>query len=165
LARLPATGAGLAQSPGLTISYHDAYRFHLGGVDVQIFHFGPGETDEDAVVYFPDKKVVAIGDLYSDHPSPDYASGGSLVGWDSEIGQILKLDFDVAVPSSGPAVTRGEIEQFSAALDRHIALARDLVSKGISKKDLAARLNTGELGAQLNFTPGQIDHLYAELAR
>ncbi len=55
----------------------------MGGVEVQLKHFGPVRTGGDTVVYFPDLKIVALGDLFvTAAPEPDFSAGGSLVGWD-----------------------------------------------------------------------------------
>ena len=43
-----------------------------------------------------------MGDLFASTPNPDFAAGGSLVEWGPVLAQILKLDFDIAVPSEGP---------------------------------------------------------------
>jgi cyclase len=52
-----------------------------GGIEVQTLHFGNARTNGDTVVYFADRKVVAVGDLLAAAPDPDYSAGGSLLGW------------------------------------------------------------------------------------
>jgi len=32
------------------------------------------------MVFFPDWRVVAVGDLFAEVPDPDFAAGGSLAG-------------------------------------------------------------------------------------
>ena len=95
-----------AQHPGVAlppaITYRFDYDLHLGGVDVRLFHFGNAHTSGDTVVYFPVQRVVALGDLYSEPPDPDYSAGGSLTNWSSVLADVLKLDFDVVVPGKGP---------------------------------------------------------------
>jgi hypothetical protein len=54
------------------------------------------------VVYFPNLRVIAVGDLFASTPNLDFFHGGSLVGWGPVLGEILKLHFDVVVPSKGP---------------------------------------------------------------
>jgi glyoxylase-like metal-dependent hydrolase (beta-lactamase superfamily II) len=100
-----------------TKTYDRQFNFHLGGIDVQVMHFGNAHTDGDSVVYFPNLKVVAVGDLYVATPNPDYLSGGSLVGWGQVLSEILKLDFDVVVPGSGPTATRADLEAFQKRLE------------------------------------------------
>ena len=157
--------------PGGTIApptrtYDHDLTIQLGGIEACLIHFGSARTSGDTVVYFPNLKAVAVGNLFtSDTPDPDYPAGGSLVGWGPVLDQILKLDFDVAVPSSGPMIGRADLEALRAKLSTLISRATGLVSKGVGKKQLMARLNTDDLGWRLNFTGARLDSFYAELSR
>ena len=74
---------------------------------------------------------VAVGDLFTANtPDPDFASGGSLVGWGPVLAQILKLDFDVVAPSTGPMATRADLEAFKTKIDTLVSRAAGLVKKG-----------------------------------
>src|SRR5208337_4579107 len=118
----------------------------------QLMHFGNAHTSGDTVVYFPNLKVVAVGDLFAPTPDPDFSAGGSLVGWGPVLAQILKLDFDVVVPSTGPTVTRAVLEAFKAKIENLVSRAAELVRKGVPKDQLMAQLKTDDLGWQFNFT-------------
>ena len=145
------------------ITYQSDYQLHLGGVDVQLFHFGNARTNGDTVVYFPVLKVVAVGGLYAESPRPDYAAGGSLVGWSAALADVLKLDFDVAVPGAGPGVSRAGIEQFKVRLDTLLSRARTLVKQGASHDRFRSQLALDDLGRR--FSPEELDHLYSEFTR
>jgi glyoxylase-like metal-dependent hydrolase (beta-lactamase superfamily II) len=55
-----------------TFTYAHDFTLRLGGVEVRLMHFGAAHTSGDTVVYFPDLKVVAVGDLFThDTPDPD----------------------------------------------------------------------------------------------
>ena len=149
----------------LLVAYDRDYHIHLGAVDVQMMHFGSAHSSSDAVVYFPDLKAVVIGDLYAASPTPDFAAGGSLVGWGPVLDEVLKLNFDVAIPSTGEPITRAQVEAFKSKLDTLVSRATGLVNKGVSKDQLMSQLNTVDLGWQLRFTPSQLDQFYAELAQ
>ena len=146
------------------ITFESDYQLHLGGVDVQVFHFGEARTNGDAVVYFPVLKVVAVGDLYSAHPDPDYAAGGSLVTWGTVLADVLKLDFDVAVAGTGAGVSRAELEAFKGKLDKLVSRARVLVRRGVPEDELLAALGMLH-GDWLTLTPDQLHRFYAELSR
>jgi cyclase len=154
--------SGKIASP--TKTYDREYTLRLGGVEAQLLHFGNARTSGDTVVYFPNLKVIAVGDLFSSTPIPDFSAGGSLVGWGLVLAQILKLDFDVVVPSTGPTVTRSDLEAFKSKIDTLVSRASGLVKKGVTKDQLMAQLKTDDLGWQLSFTPDQLDSFYAELA-
>jgi hypothetical protein len=147
------------------VTYGNEYQIHLGGIEAQLLHFGNAYSNSDTVVYFPNLKVVAIGDLFSAKPAPDFAAGGSLVGWGAVLAQVLKLDFDVAIPSTGPTITRAELEAFKTKIDTLVSRATGLVKQGVPEDQLMAELKTGDLGWQLSFTGDQLDRFYAELSR
>jgi cyclase len=156
--------AGDKLTPAI-VTYGSEYQIHLGGIEAQLMHFGNAYSSSDTVVYFPNLKVVAIGDLFSARPAPDFAAGGSLVGWGSVLAQVLKLDFDVAIPSTGPAITRADLEAFKTKIDTMVARATGLVKQGVPKDQLMAQLKTADLGWQLSFSGDQLDGFYAELSR
>ena len=148
-----------------TITYANDYMLRFGGVEVQLKHFGNAHTDGDTVVYFPNLKVVAVGDLFAaGTPNPDFPRGGSVVGWAPVLAEILKLDFDVVVPSTGPMITRDDLVAFKTKIEILVSRARALVNRGVPKEQLLAQLNPEDFGWQFNFSPDNIDRFYTELS-
>jgi glyoxylase-like metal-dependent hydrolase (beta-lactamase superfamily II) len=114
------------EKPGLpSVTFDNERTIKLGGVTVQLMHFGAARTSGDAVVYFPDLKVVAVGDLYTSAAlDVDGGAGGSLEGWGAALRKILELDFDTVLPGTGPIVKRAELEALATRIDK-LAAARD----------------------------------------
>ena len=125
--------------------------------------FGIVTTFDFKVVYLPDLKVVAVGDLFAATPNPDFSAGGSLLGWGPVLAQILKLDFDVVVPGTGPMVARADLEAFKTKIDALTARAIKLVKEGVPKDRLMAELKTDDFGWRFTFTGNQLDRFYSEL--
>jgi glyoxylase-like metal-dependent hydrolase (beta-lactamase superfamily II) len=147
-----------------TKTYDHDFTVKLGGIEVQLMHFGNAHTDGDTVVYFPNLKVVAVGDLLAAAPNPDFSAGGSLVGWGPVLDEILKLDFDVVVPASGPLATRADLEAFRDKIDTLVSRATALARKGVPKDRLMAELKTDDLGWRLDWTHEQVIRFYSEVA-
>lgn len=148
-----------------TITYAHEYELRFGGVEVRLLHYGNAHSNDDTVVYFPNLKVVAVGDLVTPNtPIPDFAGGGSLVDWGSVLAQILKLDFDVVVPSTGPVVTRDELVAFKTKIDILVSRARRLVESGVRKDQLLARLDANDFGWQFNLTRSHLDRFFTQLS-
>jgi glyoxylase-like metal-dependent hydrolase (beta-lactamase superfamily II) len=131
----------------------------LGGVTVQLLHYGNAHTSGDTVVYFPDLKVVAVGDLL---PDADVGEGGSLVTWGPVLGQILKLDFDTVVPGRGPVLARADLEASKARMDSLVSHAARLLKSGVPRKRLLTELRTD--AAASHFSAKQLDELCRELS-
>ncbi len=122
-------------------------------------------TGGDKVVYFSNLKLVAAADLFTPTPDPDFSVGGSLVGWGRVLGQILKLDFDVVVPGTGPMLARVDLEAFKTRIDTLVSRATGLAKKGVRKDQLTAQLKTDDLGWQFGLTGDQPDRFYADLSQ
>lgn len=166
MAATPATPAPGAKAPAPTVTFDRAYPLRMGGIEAQVLHFGSASTDSDAVVLFPDLKVIAVGELFtSGPPTPDFAGGGSLVNWGQVLEQVLKLEFDIVVPGTGPVVGRAELIAFKAKLDVLVARGAALVRQGLPRDRLLAQLQTQDLGWSFSFNPEQIDRLYADLSQ
>jgi cyclase len=148
-----------------TKTYDQHLTLGLGGIEAQVLHFGNAHTNGDTVVYFPNLKVIAVGDLFAPTPDPDFSAGGSLVGWGPVLGEILKLDFDVVVPGTGPVITRADLEAFKTKVDALVSRAAMLVKSGVPENKLLVQLNTSDLGWRFSFTGERLDHFYAELSR
>jgi cyclase len=162
LSRQPPSGEPVAPP---TKIYDRNLNVKLGGVEVRVMHFGHAHTNGDTVVYFPNLKVVAVGDLYAQTPDPGFSEGGSLVGWGPVMAEILKLDFDVVVPGTGPTVTKADLATFKRKIDTLISRGGRLVKKGVPKDRLMAELKTDDLGWRFDFAGDKLDRFYDELSR
>jgi glyoxylase-like metal-dependent hydrolase (beta-lactamase superfamily II) len=145
-------------------TYENEKSLQFGLVQVQLLHFGEAHTDGDSAVFFPDLKAIAVGCLYSNNPIPDYSAGGSLVGWKQALTQLLKLDFDAAIPDLGPPVSRADVERLRDKLDLLISRGSAMAKDGISKDQFLTRLNATDLGLKLDVSHDQLDAFYRELA-
>lgn len=81
-----------AWAPTRTVNAYPM-RHRVGGLELEIHHFGPGHTDSDLVVHVPGLNVVHCGDLFFNgrHPFFDPQGGVSAAGWARSVRQILEL--------------------------------------------------------------------------
>src|SRR3984893_14557747 len=133
-----------------SVTYPGAeYAVKLGGVTVELHHFGRAHTSGDTVVYFPDLKVVDLSDTVTTGktgPLIDYAGGGSATDWTNVLAGILKLDFDAAIPGNGDVLTKADVQAFKTKFDTVIARARELVRNGVPQDQLLAQIKTDDIG-------------------
>ena len=141
------------------------YTISLGGVKVELHHFGRAHTSGDTVVYFPDLKVVAVSDVVTTGktgPLIDYAGGGSATDWTNVLAAILALDFDTAIAGNGDVLTKADVEAYKTKFDTVIARARELVRMGVPQDQLLAAIKTGDIGWAPRVP--KVDAFYAELS-
>src|SRR5260370_3835526 len=133
---------------------------HLGGIEAQALYFGNAYSVRNTVVYFPNVKVVAVGQLFSSNPKLELADGGSLVRWSSVLGDVLKLDFDTAVPASGPPITKPELQAFKGKLYILVSRANAMVRGGVSEDQLISNLYTVHRSLQITHGYQHVLHSY-----
>jgi glyoxylase-like metal-dependent hydrolase (beta-lactamase superfamily II) len=146
----PGTPIGLPR-----VTFSDELAVHLGGSEVRALYFGRGHTNGDAVIYFPDLKVIHTGDLFLGRTAPappgrprglniyvDYAQGGSFIEWSRTLDRILQLDFDTVIPGHGPISTRADVMAFKADLEAMRSRVGALITSGGSRSDVVAMMET-----------------------
>jgi glyoxylase-like metal-dependent hydrolase (beta-lactamase superfamily II) len=157
------------------ITFADRGSVHLGGVEVQMFHFGRGHTNGDTVIYFPDLRTIHMGDLVIDGaPVIDYAGGGSAIEFVKTIENLLKLDFDVAIPGHGKLFTRADVQAYLVRLQTMNQRMRELAKSGFPKDQLTTldqvrmQLRLADLGWENSVSTtafmGGVSRYYDEMA-
>jgi len=153
------------------VSYATTRKVKVGNASAEARFFGPAHTSGDTWVYFPDVRVIATGDSFvATAPNADYPFGGSVVEWVKALDQVLKLDFDTAIPGHGnDPLTKADVQKFRDNLNTIVTRGRELVKKGTPKDQLMANLKTDDLGWTLNAQqwnqPARLDPFYAELSK
>jgi glyoxylase-like metal-dependent hydrolase (beta-lactamase superfamily II) len=166
---------GQMRSPAPTISFAKSYTVKLRGATATAYAVHAAHTASDSIVYFPDEKVVAMGDnLFSGAPTVDWTNGGRLLGLQQDWAELEKLDFDTLIPGHGAApVSRAEFEVDRRKLDLLIERLRAAIKAGVPKSELLATVKVDDLGPGWSIKdqhtewsrPARLDGLYAELSK
>lgn len=150
--------------PNVTFEHH-AF-IHLGGKNVELYHFGRAHTNGDVVVYFPADRVLAAGDMFTfGDATPqliDYSGGGSGKEWTKTLDSALQLDFDTVVPGHGVVTNKREMAKFR---DSTLAVRNRIHEMLVQKKtraDIAQMLTKEFHWQQLNIDRG-LDGAMAEM--
>lgn len=150
------------------IVFVDETAVFLGGVEVQAHHLGTGHTNGDSVVYFPDLKTIHGGDLlHTTAPFIDYGNGGSSRGWVSTINNMLKFDFDTAIPGHGPLMDRRDVLSFRNQMEAVRQRMTDLIRDGLRPENALDQIRDSELSwTQVDglFMNRSIPGFYEEIA-
>ena len=151
-------------APNVTLD--DRVRLYLGGKRVEAHHFGRAHTDGDVVAYFPDHRVVAMGDMFTVGdglpPLVDYAGGGSTREWPRSIEGAVALDFDTAIPGHGKPATKDDLRKYRDTLTALGQRVHEMLTKNAPRaeieKELRSRFGFEDFHIQLS-----LDGLLAEL--
>jgi cyclase len=135
------SAAGRPDPPNQTYNGKEK-KISLGKAKAEIYHFGKAHTGGDSVVYFPDLKVISMGDeLVAQPPNADYPNGGSILEWPMVLAQALKLDWDTAIPGHGnDPMTRADVMAFQHKMDLVAKKAVELRKQGVAKDQMRAQI-------------------------
>ena len=106
-------------APNVTLE--ESVRLYLGGKRVEVHHFGRAHTDGDVVAYFPDHRVVAMGDMFTVGdglpPLVDYP-GVMHHGFADNVWLVPQLGFDPVAGDVGTVDAVTAVQQQNAWLKR-----------------------------------------------
>ena len=154
--------------------FTDERTFQMGDAEVRAVHLGAGHTGGDVVVYFPDLRVVHVGDLLHEvAPFIDYEHGGSSAAWVATLDRLLELDFDVVIAGHGPLMDRSDVVAFRHQMETVRTRIRDMIRDGALRRHVGARIVSEDLtwthyrsgGFMARSLSGLYEELAAELRR
>lgn len=143
----PAAKAALADAEGMLKSEPKSPMFEptkttegnetitAAGLKIELVHVGAGHTDNDLIVYFPEKNLLHTGDVCFNkvHPYFDVGAGANSAGWARSCEKVLSMcnDKTVIIPGHGDlgdsAAVKAQIEYFKAvrgAADKAVAAGK-----------------------------------------
>lgn len=113
----------------------------VGDLRVDLYHFGPGHTDNDVVVHIPDLNLLHAGDLHFNglHPYFDPNGGVSAAGWIRSVSQARELcDAKTRVVAGhGPVSDRDGLGRQIHYLESIIENVGKAIGEGRSKEETA----------------------------
>ena len=127
-----------------TLTFDREMIVQLGGREVRLMFLGRGNTAGDAVVYVPDVKVVATGDLLVG-PTP-YATASFLREWIGVMEQLKGFDVTAIVPGHGPVEHDwGHATQVQTLLQSVVEQVDRAVAKGSSLEETRKQVDVAKI--------------------
>ena len=126
------------------VTFNSETSVFLGGKEVRARYFGRGHTNGDAMIYFPDVKVLHTGDLFVEGaPLIDYNGHGSAAEWVGTLDGALNSgwDFDVVIPGHGKVSNRAGLIAFRTKFAGMRDRVTTMLQSGQDKDSIAKMLN------------------------
>ncbi|MEJ2534723.1 MAG: MBL fold metallo-hydrolase [Gammaproteobacteria bacterium] len=124
------------------ITFSESVSLHLNGENVRVVHVPGAHTDGDAIVHFPDSKVLHMGDAFwnGSYPRIDYDTGASVYGMMDALRTALALcDGDTRViPGHGGLADCAGLSASLEMLETTTARAERLYAEGKSLEEMVA---------------------------
>ena len=111
------------------VTFMERITIHLDPYTAEVYFPGKAHTSGDALVYFPDQRAIATGDLFLTRSSPAMDQG-SARNWIHALDDVLLLPVDSVVPGHFELAGKPELKRFRDYLSDLCAQVQTLVSKG-----------------------------------
>src|SRR5437773_3933117 len=117
----------------------------IDGVKLELYHWGPAHTSGDLVVYVPDQKVVATGDIITTNRSEDNPfihpeKNGSTAGWIANAKGMARLNADTYVVGHGDVLKKADMEERAKRLEERRSKIAAMVKAGKTLDEIKAAL-------------------------
>jgi cyclase len=97
-------------------TFKDTLTVGSGKEQINLYYFGAGHTNGDAMIYFPALRVLQAGDLFArkDAPRIDRANGGSGVAYPQTLSKAVATvkNVDIVVPGHSPLMKWSDLQEY-----------------------------------------------------
>ena len=147
-----------------TLTFDDRLTLYVDDLEVQLIHLGPAHTNNDVVVWIPERKLLFTGDLAFNGGTP-FAMAGSVEGWLEAIPELRALGAEAVVPGHGSVCGNDVFDVIEAYLSFVMELAKKGRADGVAPLELARETDLGEFAGLLDQERlvGNLHRAYAEL--
>jgi len=123
-------------------SFSDELKFDFNSQTLQMLHLPKGHTGGDIIIYFPESKVLKMGDLlFADNfPFVDVNNGGDPMGYVRNQQFILENypeDLTI-VGGHGPIYTMAQLREYNNALVQTMEVVRKAKEAGMTAEQMKA---------------------------
>ena len=136
---------GPSPDPALpVVTYAQGLKFHLNGDTIKLRYLGGGHTDGDSVVFWEEKNIVHMGDLYFNipgYPFIDANSGGNVFNAMRSLDLVIAMvdDETKVIPGHGEMSNKAELVAYRAMIGEAVSRVSALHAEGVSLDDALAR--------------------------
>jgi len=135
-----------ASPPGALpiVTFTDQISFHWNDTDIVAFHVPNAHTDGDAIIAYPEKNVIHMGDILFNglYPFIDVSSDGSLDGYISALDRVLALPFlneqTKIIPGHGPLGSPADLRVSKDMLSTAKERIQSAIDRGLSEDEAVA---------------------------
>jgi cyclase len=121
--------------------YDKDLKLDLGGVKLELRHYGNGHTDNDTIIFLPDHNILVMGDLFfhNMHPFIDRPAKAETKGWQNSVREAMKLGDakTTTIPGHGEVTQRGSLQKQLDYFDQLRAIVTKAMKEGKSKETIA----------------------------
>jgi glyoxylase-like metal-dependent hydrolase (beta-lactamase superfamily II) len=152
-------------------TFKDRLTLNQGPDRVDLYYFGPGHTNGDAIIVFPALRVAHTGDLFARSGTPliDVKSGGSGVSYPETVKKAASgiKDVETVIPGHSDVTTWAAFAEFGDFNQAFLDAVRAAMKEGKTAEDAGASLTLPEKFKAYNVSrlKENVATLYEELKK
>ncbi len=125
-----------------TLAVDDKMEFHLEDITIQIYYYGKAHTDNDLLVFIPEEKLLAVGDLFFKNSLPKFfeEKNPDIENWINLLHQLLdNNEIEYVVSGHNELMTQKDLFSLLEYIEKMwIDVRRDTIN-GISLPDIQGK--------------------------
>jgi len=123
------------------ITFDDQMSLYLGGREIRLMYFGPGQQPGDTFVLFPHDRVLFTPGAFTTHSMPNMAFTTSVDNWIKLLDNVVsRKDYDVILPAHGDVAHRQDVKELESMLSDEYTTVRDAIAKGMPLAEAQQKL-------------------------
>jgi glyoxylase-like metal-dependent hydrolase (beta-lactamase superfamily II) len=144
------------------ITFDSEMTIHLGGREVRLAYFGPGQQEGDTFVFFPHARMVFTTGMFGPRSMPNMAFTPSVDNWIRLLNRLAAMDVDKILSAHGDVSTSADVKELAAMLADEYAAVKGAVDKGLSVDEAVKAVTLPQYKEWRNYgrLEGEIRALY-----
>jgi glyoxylase-like metal-dependent hydrolase (beta-lactamase superfamily II) len=152
-----------------TKTYTKTDKLTIDGVHIRLYHWAPGHTSGDTVVYLPDQKIVFGGDLLAGAPDQPQTlihleKHGSTAGWIENAKGMVGLDADTYLTGHGNMMTKAQVQKKLELIQDKYSKIKVMVAQGKSLDEIKTSFGEPTAAPPPNPNGGPVFPTFTEVA-
>jgi len=122
------------------VTFQQRLTLHLDPYSAEIYFPGKAHTSGDALVYFPQQRVMAMGDLFLNRSSPAMDQG-SVENWIKALDEALDRPLNTVVPGHFELGTKADLRRFRDYLNDLFTQVRFSYQSRVKEEEAVRRIH------------------------
>lgn len=129
----------------------------LGGREIRLVYFGPGQNPGDTFVFFPHARAAATPGAFARRSMPNTAFTPSAESWIDLLQKVAAMEVDTVLPPHGDVATRADVGDLANFLKFEYALVKAAVDAGVPVETAVKTLDFSPYKTWLNMNRREHD--------
>jgi cyclase len=114
------------------LTFADQMSIYLGGREIRLMYFGPGQQPGDTFVLFPHDRALFTPGAFTTHSMPNMAFTTSVDNWIKMLDNVAaRNDYDVILPAHGDVAHKQDIKELQSMLADEYSTVKAAAAKGM----------------------------------